>query len=127
MKLANLDSIFQLVSSDRMNFVDVCGGPGGFSEYIFYRRRKLHCTTNGFGITLKTNDHCDWKLDVPDEQYSKMKFCYGMDGSGDLYQIQNINAFVKMVLDDVDEVQLAVADGGFQDARNSLQQVISCV
>lgn len=39
-------------------FGDVCAGPGGFSEYILWRRR-WHA--KGFGMTLK--GPCDFKLE----------------------------------------------------------------
>lgn len=34
---------------DLMYFADVCAGPGGFSEYIFYRKK---WRAKGFGFTL---------------------------------------------------------------------------
>lgn len=39
-------------------FGDVCAGPGGFSEYILWKRR-WHA--KGFGMTLK--GPCDFKLE----------------------------------------------------------------
>lgn len=39
-------------------FGDVCAGPGGFSEYVLWRRR-WHA--KGFGMTLK--GPCDFKLE----------------------------------------------------------------
>lgn len=41
-----------------MYFGDVCAGPGGFSEYILWKRR-WHA--KGFGMTLK--GPCDFKLE----------------------------------------------------------------
>lgn len=50
------------VTKDRMGellyFGDVCAGPGGFSEYILWKRR-WHA--KGFGMTLK--GPCDFKLE----------------------------------------------------------------
>ena len=37
---------------DVLYFADICAGPGGFSEYILWRK-KWHA--KGFGITLKGN------------------------------------------------------------------------
>lgn len=60
-------------------FGDVCAGPGGFSEYILWRRR-WHA--KGFGMTLK--GPCDFKLEdfyaAPSELFEPY---YGMyhDGS----------------------------------------------
>ena len=39
-------------------FGDVCAGPGGFSEYVLWKRR-WHA--KGFGMTLK--GPCDFKLE----------------------------------------------------------------
>lgn len=39
-------------------FGDVCAGPGGFSEYILWKR---HWHAKGFGMTLK--GPCDFKLE----------------------------------------------------------------
>lgn len=38
-------------------FADVCAGPGGFSEYVLWRKKWL---AKGFGFTLKGD--CDFKL-----------------------------------------------------------------
>lgn len=35
---------------DLLYFADICAGPGGFSEYMLWRKR-WHC--KGFGFTLK--------------------------------------------------------------------------
>ncbi|XP_056284572.1 cap-specific mRNA (nucleoside-2'-O-)-methyltransferase 1 isoform X2 [Pseudoliparis swirei] len=74
MKMSNIDHCFDQMFSnpkdsqgkpltkDRegelMYFGDVCAGPGGFSEYILWRRR-WHA--KGFGMTLKGS--CDFKLE----------------------------------------------------------------
>ena len=43
-----------LVNDDQLlYFADVCGGPGGFSEYTLWRKRWL---AKGFGITLKCQE-----------------------------------------------------------------------
>lgn len=35
-----------------LSFADLCGGPGGFSEYIFRRRRQQGLSARGWGISL---------------------------------------------------------------------------
>lgn len=40
-----------------MYFADVCAGPGGFSEYVLFRKR---WEAKGFGFTLKGDN--DFKL-----------------------------------------------------------------
>lgn len=39
-------------------FSDICAGPGGFSEYVLWRRKYR---TKGFGFTIK--GPCDFKLE----------------------------------------------------------------
>ena len=40
-------------------FADVCAAPGGFSEYVLWRRKTISngfCDAKGFGFTLREND-----------------------------------------------------------------------
>lgn len=39
-------------------FADVCAGPGGFTEYVLWRKK---WRAKGFGLTLKASN--DFKLD----------------------------------------------------------------
>ncbi|KFM76234.1 Cap-specific mRNA (nucleoside-2'-O-)-methyltransferase 1, partial [Stegodyphus mimosarum] len=64
MKMANMDAAFDfmfsnpkdkngrslVVGNELLYFADICAGPGGFSEYILWRK-KWEC--KGFGFTLK--------------------------------------------------------------------------
>ncbi|TRY88519.1 hypothetical protein DNTS_014072 [Danionella cerebrum] len=74
MKMANMDHVFDYMFTNPKNsqgvpqtrerdgellyFGDVCAGPGGFSEYVLWRRR-WHA--KGFGMTLKGAN--DFKLE----------------------------------------------------------------
>ena len=52
-------------------FADICAGPGGFSEYVLWRK-KWKC--KGFGLTLKSGPGVnDFKLD---EFYSSPSECF---------------------------------------------------
>jgi hypothetical protein len=135
-------------------FVDLCGGPGGFSEYL--------CTKgSGWGITLKIDDGCDWKIrrvestikqeptedtaaaqQQPQQQQEQEEssaastdgcdggvhqftISYGADGTGNLYSVGNIRHFAAQVATSVPEgVGVVVADGGFKDARDSHDQEV---
>ncbi|CEG49580.1 FtsJ-like RNA methyltransferase [Plasmopara halstedii] len=127
MKLANLDYIFQWTYSlkergDKFSFADICGGPGGFSEYLLWKMDQIAIEGHGYGITLKdaAND-CDWRL--PTRFRKSMTICYGEDGTGNLYSIANVHSFRDCVRrQHPDGVDLAVADGGFPDARSQLNQ-----
>lgn len=74
MKMANMDAVFDfmftsprrsfedgnssLVEEDELfSFADVCAGPGGFSEYVLWKKRGI---CRGFGFTLRGEN--DFKL-----------------------------------------------------------------
>lgn len=44
---------------DLLYFADICAGPGGFSEYMLWRKG-WHC--KGFGFTLKGNALTVWQV-----------------------------------------------------------------
>jgi hypothetical protein len=50
-------------------FADVCAGPGGFSEYVLWKK-KWRC--KGFGFTLKTANH-DFRSE---HGVTDMEHCY---------------------------------------------------
>lgn len=129
MKLATLDYIFQWTfgqseRQDDFSFADLCGGPGGFSEYLLWRMTQNGQKGHGYGITLKDAiNNCDWRL--PLNLCSSMTICYGEDGTGNLYSIPNIHSFRTVVRRrHPDGVDLTVADGGFLEARSQLKQVL---
>ena len=47
-----------VVGNELLYFADICAGPGGFSEYVLWRR-KGEC--KGFGMTLRGQN--DFKLE----------------------------------------------------------------
>lgn len=80
MKLANIDAIAQLTtlrqaaaedppranqdqsasaSNHDLLFADLCGGPGGFSEYLLRRTRHLGMSAKGWGISLREQEFRD--------------------------------------------------------------------
>ena len=133
MKLVTLDHLFQWTRgatqrSVSFSFADICGGPGGFAEYLLWR---VGSATNGedeqyvrgYGITLRdAANNCDWRL--PSEFRNMFKVCYGEDGTGDVYSLANIHCFRDVVrARHPIGVDLVVADGGFQDARSQSNQV----
>lgn len=157
MKLATLDHVFEWtatakVSSSDFAFADICGGPGGFSEYLLwqFQRHQGGKSENeeatkssyieGFGISLRdAANSCDWRLppglarvsvDEGSEDSAvknadtNFTICYGTDGTGDLYCIDNIRRFRDVVCARCPRrVILVVADGGFLDARDQDNQV----
>eukprot|EP01134_Creolimax_fragrantissima_P002553 CFRG2553T1 len=119
-KMANIDSMFNYIftsppglsSDDTLTFADVCAGPGGFSEYVLWRREK-RC--KGFGFTLKgPDDFTPWLFNrQPTEPYFKTFF--GKDGTGDVTNEANILAFTTLISIKTEKVglHLMMADGGF--------------
>jgi hypothetical protein len=136
MKLVTLDHVFQWTRGlakrqEPLSFADICGGPGGFSEYLLWRADQVEHTSEGghsqgvqgYGITLKgAANNCDWRL--PSKLRDSFEICYGEDGTGNLYSIANIRHFRDAVRGRHPRgVDLVVADGGFIDARSQSNQV----
>ncbi|XP_068088782.1 cap-specific mRNA (nucleoside-2'-O-)-methyltransferase 1 [Hyperolius riggenbachi] len=143
MKMANIDHVFDYMftnpkdsqgrpivrdkDSELLYFADVCAGPGGFSEYILWRR-KWHA--KGFGMTLKGPN--DFKLEDFYSASSELFEPYygegGVDGDGDVTRPENITAFRNFVLDNTDHkgVHFMMADGGFSvEGQENIQEILS--
>ncbi|KAI9273591.1 FtsJ-like methyltransferase-domain-containing protein [Sporodiniella umbellata] len=127
-KLAAMDADFGLTSmkgQKSFTFLDICGGPGGFSEYLLWRIYSWGETCSGYGITLKSDrDEMNWhtekfREDVP----QKLTLIHGVDGTGNLYKLENIKQVETMIAEGTDGgVNLAVADGGFDFTGKESQQ-----
>ncbi|XP_059697369.1 cap-specific mRNA (nucleoside-2'-O-)-methyltransferase 1 [Haemorhous mexicanus] len=143
MKMANMDHVFDYMftnpkdcqgvplikeyDAELLYFADVCAGPGGFSEYVLWRR-KWHA--KGFGMTLKGPN--DFKLEDFYSASSELFEPYygegGIDGDGDITRSENITAFQNFVLDNTDHkgVHFLMADGGFSvEGQENLQEILS--
>ncbi|XP_043927779.1 cap-specific mRNA (nucleoside-2'-O-)-methyltransferase 1-like [Protopterus annectens] len=108
-------------------FADICAGPGGFSEYVLWRR-KWHA--KGFGMTLKGQN--DFKLEdfyaAPSELFEPYYGEGGIDGDGDIMRPENISAFRNFVLEYTDRkgVHFLMADGGFSvEGQENIQEILS--
>ena len=136
-KLANLNAMlgFSLTRHNKKEtfvFVDLCGAPGGFSEYILQHCRQPSC--RGYGMSLiGHNEHgrgVNWRIGTTNNYQT----CHGADGTGDIYNWNNVLALQSMVQRDcVDpsfpnpsiedgKVHLVMADGGFDAQRDSEHQ-----
>ncbi|XP_028996841.1 cap-specific mRNA (nucleoside-2'-O-)-methyltransferase 1 [Betta splendens] len=143
MKMANLDHCFDYMftnpkdsqgrplTKDRegelLYFGDVCAGPGGFSEYILWKRR-WHA--KGFGMTLK--GPCDFKLEdffaAPSELFEPYYGEGGVDGDGDITRPENVTAFRNFVLESTERrgLHFLMADGGFSvEGQENIQEILS--
>ncbi|XP_061890784.1 cap-specific mRNA (nucleoside-2'-O-)-methyltransferase 1 isoform X1 [Entelurus aequoreus] len=143
MKMANIDHCFNYMltnpkvpegnssnkdlKNELLYFGDVCAGPGGFSEYVLWKRR-WHA--KGFGMTLR--GPCDFKLEdfyaAPSELFEPYYGEGGVDGDGDITRPENVTAFRNFVLDSTEGTGLhfLMADGGFSvEGQENLQEILS--
>ncbi|XP_065834532.1 cap-specific mRNA (nucleoside-2'-O-)-methyltransferase 1-like [Oscarella lobularis] len=144
-KLANMDKVFNFMLTfpktmegkplvgtyDLFYFADICAGPGGFSEYILWRRKTE--MAKGFGLTLKSGPGVnDFKLDefysAPVEFFEPHYGVGGADGDGDIMNSKNLETFRKFVLAETGGkgVHLVTGDGGFSVAgQENIQEILS--
>jgi len=145
-KLANIDAIMDFhlacpTENGPFVFADLCGAPGGFSEYIIYRCKAagVPCC-QGYGMSLLgTNEHgkgTAWKLQdtvsIQNGSSFQYSICDGVDGTGDIFKWENVECLASMISQnsrnegsnsaDTGQVHLVVADGGFDAQRDSEHQ-----
>ncbi|XP_031622704.1 cap-specific mRNA (nucleoside-2'-O-)-methyltransferase 1-like, partial [Contarinia nasturtii] len=136
-KMANMDALcdfmftnpvdekgIPLVKEDELlYFADVCAGPGGFSEYVLWRKQ---WEAKGFGFTLKSEN--DFKLDKflagNPETFDTY---YGVKGDGNVYDPENIESFTDYVRKQTPVgVHLMMSDGGFSvEGQENVQEILS--
>ncbi|KAI0211494.1 Cap-specific mRNA (nucleoside-2'-O-)-methyltransferase 1 [Lamellibrachia satsuma] len=142
MKMANMDAVLGFMFTDPRDargkpivgpnelfyFADVCAGPGGFSEYVLWRKKKGEA--KGFGFTLK--GPCDFKLEnffaAPSEMFDPYYGVGGVEGDGDIYKPNNLIAFRDYVRQSTDNLGLhfMMADGGFSvEGQENIQEILS--
>jgi 23S rRNA U2552 (ribose-2'-O)-methylase RlmE/FtsJ len=127
-KLAELDYLFdfELVKKNKETGLlfagDLCGGPGGFSEYILWHRK---WKARVLGLTLRngTDDFQPGKFrkDAPSATFRAV---YGPSGTGDIYDARVRSSFIGAALEVTQNVglHLVVADGGFSVAGQENDQ-----
>ncbi|XP_064195289.1 cap-specific mRNA (nucleoside-2'-O-)-methyltransferase 1 [Anguilla rostrata] len=143
MKMANIDHVFDYMftnprdpqgkpltrerEGELLYFGDVCAGPGGFSEYVLWRRR-WHA--KGFGMTLRGPN--DFKLEdffaAPSELFEPYYGEGGVEGDGDITRPENISAFRNFVLESTERrgLHFLMADGGFSvEGQENIQEILS--
>ncbi|KAJ9582234.1 hypothetical protein L9F63_003363, partial [Diploptera punctata] len=138
MKMANMDKVFDFMFTkpkdehdedmlrpdDLLYFADVCAGPGGFSEYVLWRKQ---WKAKGFGFTLK-GEH-DFRLGDffagPCETFEPHYGVNGADGDGDVFNPDNIQEFTEHVLEQTHKfgVHFMMADG--VNGQENLQEILS--
>ncbi|XP_052741292.1 cap-specific mRNA (nucleoside-2'-O-)-methyltransferase 1 isoform X2 [Bicyclus anynana] len=137
-KMANMDSVFDYMftkpkkqsgewavdKKDLLYFADVCAGPGGFSEYVLFKRG---WRAKGFGFTLKgLNDFklSDFHAGTP-ETFNPY---YGVKDDGNIFDPANLSSLKDFVLKQTDDVgvHFLMADGGFSvEGQENIQEILS--
>jgi len=112
----------EFLSRESFFFADICGGPGGFSEYLLHMHK---WGARGFGITLG-NVPEDWdfrkfNINAPHDTFTTN---YGKDGTGDITKTNNIRHFIEYVRKGTGNrgVDVAMADGGFDVSQDYKSQ-----
>ncbi|KAJ3338955.1 FtsJ methyltransferase domain-containing protein 2 [Gonapodya sp. JEL0774] len=156
-KLAELDWILDgAISGTRSSqskgvwtWLDLCGGPGGFSEYLLWRRRSLNLPTLGIATTLKSASNFESQnsssettsgdLDLQPTTFhpiarraaedGQWEVFYGSDGSGDITRAENVRSVsdhVKAKGACAGGVNVVIADGAFEvpDGRENDQEAL---
>ncbi|XP_063976496.1 cap-specific mRNA (nucleoside-2'-O-)-methyltransferase 1-like [Diachasmimorpha longicaudata] len=131
-KMANIDRAcnFMFTNPTTANpheilyFADVCAGPGGFSEYVLWRRT-WHA--KGFGFTLR--DSNDFQLHEfyagPPETFHPF---YGSKGDSNIYDLENQLAYQQLIMNHTQGqgVHFMMADEGFSvEGIESIQEILS--
>ncbi|VDO19331.1 unnamed protein product [Heligmosomoides polygyrus] len=106
-------------------FADICAGPGGFSEYMLWRKRFYNA--KGFGFTLKGTDDVRLGWFTASSPHYFEPF-YGKLGDGDVMKPENINSLEEFIMEGTNNVgvDLMMADGGYNvKGSEVIQEIIS--
>ncbi|CAF3911063.1 unnamed protein product [Rotaria magnacalcarata] len=141
-KMANIDSVFGRIFTDPKTpnnqrslvhpdepfyFADICAGPGGFSEYILWKKQ---WRAKGFGFTLKgKSDFALHKFIAgTPETFDTYYGVKDVNGDGDIFKSDNIDALQNYVNKCTKHtgVHIVMADGGFSvEGQENIQEILS--
>jgi 23S rRNA U2552 (ribose-2'-O)-methylase RlmE/FtsJ len=119
-------SLVDCTSVQPLRTAHLAEGPGGFIQAVCHKRGKRGNLDTMFGISLKSSIAVPgWKPAIAFlKQYTRVRLHYGKDGTGNLYNITNIDAFVAHV--GQSSCQLITADGGFDFSTDFGNQEETC-
>ena len=109
----------------KLRAVFLAEGPGGFVEAFAKRRSSEPLLDELFGMTLMSANRNvpEWKISSR-LNLQNFKMITGTDGTGDLYNVHNIDMLVNHV--GVGKADVVTADGGFDFSGNyNLQEKLS--
>ncbi|CAH1979734.1 unnamed protein product [Acanthoscelides obtectus] len=136
LKMANIDAatnfMFSRIDENEHHkshpgpfyFADICAGPGGFTEYILWRRQWFF---KGFGLTLKEENNFRLHESTCASPVS-FQAIYGKDDDGNVCSPDNIEDFRDRIKHETGGkgVHFLMADGGFSvDGNENLQEILS--
>lgn len=110
----------------------MCEAPGGFIEALIdIARCKEISIERSIGMSLKNEDRKVpiWKISKALMQKHNIQVHYGEDGTGDVYNIHNVDSFIRR---NENKCNIITADGGFDfsdDYNNqefSFQKLFAC-
>ena len=123
-KFWEIISDFKLIDNNKKKYryAALAEGPGGFIEcFINYRKKDFMGRNDDIlAITLYSGED----QDIPDldkKKFNNINICYGKDGTGNLYNLENILYFVKYC-GGKHTIDLVTADGGFDFSINFNEQ-----
>ncbi|KAG0279473.1 FtsJ methyltransferase domain-containing protein 2 [Linnemannia exigua] len=109
-------------------FADLCSGPGGFSEYLLWRKHTWGERARGWAMTLKGDlDFQTGKFHRDAAVQDNLRIFYGKDGTGNILNQENIDAFAALVEQETNGlgVGLVSADGGVSvDGDEAVQETL---
>ncbi|KAG0258806.1 FtsJ methyltransferase domain-containing protein 2 [Mortierella polycephala] len=117
-----------IIAKDTFRFADLCSGPGGFSEYLLWRKHTWGERARGWAMTLR--GELDFQLDRFHKDAAvqeALKVFYGQDATGNILKQENIDAFVEMLERETAGlgVGLVSADGGVSvDGDEAVQETL---
>ena len=131
-KMANIDRVCNFMftrpehlrADELLYFADVCAGPGGFSEYVLFRKK---WRAKGFGFTLRKEN--DFKLhDFHAGPCETFHPYYGPKEDGDVFWPHNQSAFRDLIMKQTkgEGVHFMMSDGGFSvEGQENIQEILS--
>lgn len=130
-KLANIDAVFGVTgkTSDRsfnarneISFLDIAGGPGGFTQYIQHTFK----SSRGYGITLSDTtvpESLRWDHNLIDTSNGKFKIMTGASNVGDIYKDSD---YVGRQMKYSGGVDFIVADGAISvNGKEKIQEQLN--
>ena len=104
---------------EKVFFIDLCGGPGAFSQY-FLRRGP---SNEGYGMTLLSEtavkNSLSWYPALL--KHRRFQIVVGETKDGNIYKPENMVDLVRVSQPDVHRISYVVADGGFGIRAKTLE------